>query len=257
MGEHNTIYKLQNYIAGIAPGGFVLQADGSLDMENSFVHVDYFSLLHSLTVRNNVQAGVGNRPVDLIALRVPVELVKPLVNETDIADVVWVSAGPEQQALILAREDGRGQLSLRYLPVKNLKQDEQGRLHFEASRWYPGLPLQLFEDPQLEIPFAQNAQSREAWLSKWHTDLEWLHALHKTHYSNGLIGLHEQLGRHFFARLSLDEAGISGDEHLLRRLLRRQRENLEADLLIVANDHWNFDVRGFNPGGKDRKSTRL
>src|SRR6266498_2883040 len=83
MGEHNTIYKLQNYIAGIAPGGFVLQADGSLDMENSFVHVDYFSLLHSLTVRNNVQAGVGNRPVDLIALRVPVELVKPLVNETD------------------------------------------------------------------------------------------------------------------------------------------------------------------------------
>src|SRR6266536_2916122 len=169
MGEHNTIYKLQNYIAGIAPGGFVLQADGSLDMENSFVHVDYFSLLHSLTVRNNVQAGVGNRPVDLIALRVPVELVKPLVNETDIADVVWVSAGPEQQALILAREDGRGQLSLRYLPVKNLKQDEQGRLHFEASRWHPGVPLQIFEDPQLKIPFAQNAQSREAWLSQWQT----------------------------------------------------------------------------------------
>ena len=23
----------------------------------------------------------------------------------------------------------------------------------------------------------------------------------------------------------------------------------EADLLILANNHWNFDVRGFNPGG--------
>ena len=23
----------------------------------------------------------------------------------------------------------------------------------------------------------------------------------------------------------------------------------EADLLLLANDHWNFDVRGFNPGG--------
>ncbi len=257
MSEHNTIYQLQNYIAGIAPGGFVLKPDGSLDMERSFVHVDYFSLLHNLTVRNNVQAGVGNRPVDLIALRVPVELVKPLVIETDIADVVWVSAGPEQQALILAREDGRGQLSFRYLPVKNLKQDEQGRLHFEPSPWHPGLPLQIFEDPQLETPFAQNAQSRKAWLSQWHTDLDWFHALHKTHYSNGLIGLHEQLGRHAVGRLLLDEPGISADEHLLRRLLQRQRINIEADILVVANDHWNFDVRGFNPGGNHGSFFRI
>ncbi len=257
MGEHNTIHQLQNYIAGIAPGGFVLQPDGSLDMEKSFVHVDYFSLLHNLTVRNNVQAGVGNRPVDLIALRVPTDLVKPLVSETDIADVVWVSAGPDQQALILARENERGQLSFRYLPIKNLKQDEQGRLHFEPSPWHPGLPLQIFEDPKLEIPFAQNPESREAWLSQWHTDLDWLQALHKTHYSNGLVGLHEQLGRHPVARLLLDEPGISADEHLLRRLLWRQRLNIEADMLVVANDHWNFDVRGFNPGGNHGSFFRI
>jgi hypothetical protein len=34
-----------------------------------------------------------------------------------------------------------------------------------------------------------------------------------------------------------------------RRFVKRQRELAEADLLIVANNHWNFDVRGFNPGG--------
>jgi hypothetical protein len=254
MGEHNTIYQLQNYIAGIAPGGLVLQPDGSLDMEKSFLHVDYFSLLHDLTVRNNVQTGVGNRPVDLIALRVPTELVKSLVSETDIADVVWVSAGPEQQALILAREDKHGQLSFRYLPIKNLKQDEQGRIHFETAPWHPGLPLQIFEDPKLEIPVAQ---SREAWLSQWHTDLAWLQALHKTHYSNGLVGLHEQLGRHPVARLLLDEPGISADEQLLRRLLWRQRLNIEADMLVVANNHWNFDVRGFNPGGNHGSFFRI
>ncbi len=253
MGEHNTIHQLQNYVAGIAPGGLVLQADGSLDMEQSFVRIDYFSLLHNLTVRNNVQAGVVNRPVDLLAIRIPPELVKPLVKEDGIADVIWVSAGAEQQALILAREDGQGQLSFRYVPISKLTQDETGRLNFEYSNWHAGLPLQILEDLQLEVPDG----NREAWLSKWHTDLEWLHALHKTHYSNGLIGLHEQLGRHFFARLSLDEAGISGDEHLLRRLLRRQRENLEADLLIVANDHWNFDVRGFNPGGNHGSFFRI
>lgn len=257
MGEHNTIHQLQNYVAGIAPGGPVLKAEGSLDMENSFVHIDYFSLLHNLTVRNNVQVGVVNRPVDLLAIRVPAELVKPLVEENGIADVVWVSAGPKQQALILAREDGQGQLSFRYLPIKKLTQDQTGRLHLESSPWHAGLPLQILEDPQLEVPGGEPAQNREAWLNEWHTDLEWLHALHKTHYSNGLIGLHEQLARHPVARLSLDEAGISADERLLRRLLRRQRENLEADMLVVANDHWNFDIRGFNPGGNHGSFFRI
>jgi hypothetical protein len=257
MGEHNTIHQLQNYVAGISPGGLVLKADGSLDMERSFVHVDYFSLFHNLTVRNNVQVGVLNRPIDLLAMRVPVELVTPLINENGIADVVWVSAGPEQQALILARADKQGQLSFRYVPIKHLTQDQAGHLRFEFSPWHSGLPLQILEDRELEVPLAERAQSREAWLSEWHTDLEWLHALHKTHYSNGLIGLHEQLARHQIARLSLDEAGISADEVLLRRLLRKQRANIEADLLVVANDHWNFDVRGFNPGGNHGSFFRI
>ncbi|HYU99151.1 MAG TPA: alkaline phosphatase family protein, partial [Pyrinomonadaceae bacterium] len=239
MGAHNTIHQLQNYVAGVAPGGLVVKPDGTLDMDKSFVHVDYFSLLHTLTVRNNVQARVSNHPVDLLALRIPAELVRPLITDTEIAsDVVWVSAGPERQALILAREDAEGQLSFRYVPIKNLTEDETGHLHFESSTWQPGFPLQIFEDPQLKLPASAQGQSREAWLSRWHTDLEWLEALHQTRYSNGLIGLHEQLARHGVGRLVVDEPGISADERLLRRLLRRQRENIEADMLVVANDHW-------------------
>jgi hypothetical protein len=261
MGEHNNIFQLQNYVAGIAPGGLMLKVDGSLDMEKSLIHVDYFSLLHNTTVRNNVQAGVSSQPVDLIATRIPSELVRPLINENEIGpDVVWVSAGPNQQALILAREDATDQLSFRYVPVSNLRQDAVGRLHFEPTPWHAGLPLQMLEDPQLDLPAgaAPGREGREAWLSQWHTDLEWLHALHKTRYSNGLIGLHEQLARHPVARLAVDdEPGISSDERLLRRLLRRQRQNIEADMLVVANDHWNFDVRGFNPGGNHGSFFRI
>lgn len=254
MGDHNSIYELQNYVAGVAPAGFVLKADGSLDLDKSFARVNYFSLLHNESVRNNVQAGVSSHPVDLLAVRLAADAVKAEVGDSNLGpDVVWVSAGNDLQALILSREDAAGQLSFRYLPIKGLTQDATGTLHFEQLSWRASLPLEIFEDPQLDVGNAD----RQTWLAAWHTDLEWLKALHQTHYSNGLIGLHEELARHRVGRLRLDEPGISAEELQLRKLLIRQRENIEADLLIVANDHWNFDVRGFNPGGNHGSFFRI
>ncbi|HZE72225.1 MAG TPA: alkaline phosphatase family protein [Pyrinomonadaceae bacterium] len=254
MGDRNSIYELQNYVAGPAPGGLVLAADGKLDEQKSFARIDYFSLLHDVVMRNNVQPGVANRPIDMIATRLPAELIHPLIDEPEITgDVIWVYDGPDNQALILAREDSRRNLSFRYLPVSNLGQDAEGRLHFEPVPWRAGLPLHIFEDNQLNIPQAD----RVDWLSEWHTDVDWLRALHKTNYSNGLIGLYEELGRHAIERLSLDEPGIAAGERLMRRLLIRQRELVEADLLLVAKNHWNFDVRGFNPGGNHGSFFRI
>src|SRR5215213_1436710 len=122
MGDRNTIHQLQNYVAGVAPNGFVLNSDGSLDFDKSFVRIDYFALLHGVTVRNNVQRGLSNRPIDLIATRLSRELVLPLINERDVdEDVIWISAGADRQALLLSRTDGKGELSLRYLPVSDLR----------------------------------------------------------------------------------------------------------------------------------------
>ena len=96
-----------------------------------------------------------------------------------------MSSGANRQALILSRRNTDGGLSLRYLPISGLRQDASGRLQFKRIDWQAGLPLQIFEDPNLIIP----TSDRTAWLNEWHTDTEWLNALHKTHYSNGLIGL--------------------------------------------------------------------
>ena len=245
MGDRNTIYELQNYVVGPGPAGLVLNADGSLNTAQSFVRIDYFALLHGITVRNNVQRGVANRPVDIISTRLSRELVLPLINERDIdEDVIWVTAGANRQALILSRRDANGELSLRYLPISNLTQDASGRLQFKEISWQAGLPLQIFEDPKLNVP-----GDRTAWLSQWHTDSEWLQALHKTHYSNGFIGLHEELARHYIESLSTNDPNLSDDARTMREFARRKRELVEPDLLIVAQDHWNFDVRGFNPGG--------
>ncbi|HKP45247.1 MAG TPA: alkaline phosphatase family protein [Pyrinomonadaceae bacterium] len=252
MGQRNTSFQLRNYLAGIGPAGLVLTPDGRLDMQKSFVYVDYFSLLHSQSVKNNVQPDVSSHPIDMIAIRVPSAAIQSLVNEQGLTeDAVWVYGGEDRQALILAREN-RGVLSFRYVPIKNFNEDKNGQMHFELADWAPGFPLHIFEDDQLMIDGA----NRSRWLSQWHTDVEWLQAVHKTRYSNGVIGLYEELARHRIARLADDDSS-TGDEKLMRRFVRRQRENIETDILLVANDHWNFDVRGFNPGGNHGSFFRI
>jgi hypothetical protein len=249
MGDANNVYEMQNYVVGIGADGLQLAGNGSLDMQKSFKRIDYFSLLHDVAVRNNVQPGVSHKPIDFISLRIPHAEIASALNG-DLRsddDPIWLYGGEDRQALVLARRDGAGRLSLRYLPIARLKQAAEGRIDFEITQWRAGLPLKIWEDPQLALPQANIARS--VWLNEWHTELEWLRALHKTEYSNGLIGVHEQLTQHPVEGLDVDASGISDDERTLRRFRRWQRAMAEADLLLLANNHWNFDVRGFNPGG--------
>lgn len=255
MGDSNSIYELQNYVVGIAPGGLALSNDGSLDMQKSFARVDYFSLLRDVAVRNNAQPGVSNRPVDFVATRIPLEQIAPALggDSRPDDDAVWVYGGEQQQALILSRGDGEGRLSLRYLPIKGLKQEANGNISFERAPWGAGMPLKIWEDKRLNVP----EERRAAFLNEWHTDVEWLRTLHQTDYSNALVGLHEQLTRHRTEMTDPEAPGLSADERVMRRYRRRQRRLVEADLLVLANDHWNFDVRGFNPGGNHGSFFRI
>jgi hypothetical protein len=246
MGDHNTLRDLQNYVVGPAPEGLALAPDGSLNFERSFARVNYFSLIGDVTIRNNVQAGVANRPVDFVAVRVPAEATRDSLRADERADqVIWLYGGRDRQALILSREDG-GRIRLRYLPVADLKQESDGRVTFERVALRAGLPLSMFEDAALTVPAGATVES---WLNEWHTDLEWLRAAHRTKYSNAVVGLHEQLARHRVEGTDVDAPGLTDEQRVLRRFRERQRVLVESDLLILANDHWNFDVRGFNAGG--------
>ena len=256
MGRRNSIYELQNYVVGLSKAGLVLQTDGSLDLDRSLARLDYLDLLHDQKVRNNVQAEVSSHPIDFIATRIPRALIAPSLSE-DLQpddDVVWLYGGKNSQALIIPRGESSGELKLRYLPVANLKQSADGRLSFDQLDWKPGLPLQILEDPRLNIP---NGIARASWLGEWHTDVDWLHALHKTQYSNGLIGLHEQFTQFTAPGTDVDAPNLTPDEKLLRAFHRRQRWLVECDFMLFANNHWNFDVRGFNPGGNHGSLFRI
>jgi hypothetical protein len=180
-----------------------------------FERINYPKVLTSLSVRNNVQPGVAPRPVDFIAMRI-----------SDAA--IWLYADEDHQALVLSRPG-----ELRYLAIKGLHQGIDGAIHYDAVPIAPGFPLRLFEDQNLAIP----AADREAWFDTWHSEIDWLHATHQTAYSNGIIALNEQFL----------QPPASSD--LLARFNQRRRRLAEPDFLIFANDHWNFNVRNFNPGG--------
>ena len=256
MGRRNSINELQNYVVGLGKDGLVLNSDGSLNWDRSFVRLNYLDLLHEQTVRNNVQPLVSNRPVDFIVTRISREAIAPLLP-ADLKpddDVVWLYGGQDRQALLLPRGERAGSLQLRYLPIANLTQDDNGAIHFEHAELKNGFPLKMIEDPRLDIPAGA---ARAEWLTQWHTDIEWLHALHKTQYSNGLIGLHEQFTLFTEPGTDVDAPNLTAAEKLLRSFHARQRRLVECDLMLFANDHWNFDVRGFNPGGNHGSLFRI
>ncbi len=220
MGDSNTLYQLQNYVVGPGAQGIVLDGAGKLDWQRSFRRVNYFDLFLAIRTRNNVQKPVAVRPVDFTAAQAG--------NQA-----VWLSAGPDRQLLVEWRTNGAGKLELRCLPVVNLIGDAGGGMHWDPGVWKAGLPLELFEDPGRTTP--------PEWLNEWHEEREWLRAVHRTKYSNGVIGLYEQ-----FHRTPVKD---KFQEH--RRRLAR------TDMMIFANDHWNFNVRSFNPGGNHGSLLRV
>jgi hypothetical protein len=235
MGDPNSAYDLQNYVAGPAAGGLVLAADGSLDFERSFERIDYPPLLASLSVRNNVQAAVGSHPIDFLAMTIPKTDFAFPASDTPTEDPIWLYSSGEKEVLILSRGS-----ELRYLPIRELRHDASGAVHFERADFAPGLPLRFFEDANLAVPPAD----REAWLNSWHSESDWFRATHQTAYSDGITALHEQFLPPLMAQHPDDL-----DAALLARFNQRRRRLAEPDFLIFAHDHWNFNVRNFNPGG--------
>ena len=248
MGDENSIHDLQNYVAGPAAGGLRLAPDGSLDFERSFERVNYFPVLAGLAVHNNVQSALGSHPVDFTAVRIPPGALSLDPADATNEDSVWLYHDEARQALVLWRHDSAGNLKLRYLPVAGLRQYASGNIRFDAAAWAPGFPLHLWEDRALAIP----SGDREQWLGSWHSDADWLRAVHKTEYSNGIVALEEQ-----FSLPDIPAVAGASDEALVQRFSRRKRRLVAPDFLIFASNHWNFNVRGFNPGGNHGSFRRI
>jgi hypothetical protein len=157
----------------------------------------------------------------------------------------WLYGDNENQLLIHVRSDGL----IRLDPVASLTQASDGLLHCEHVPWRAGLPLHLFEDPQLALHAGVDPSG---WLSEWHTEREWLNAIHKTHYSVGVISVIEDL-----SPVAAYVPGPPGADPKWLEYERRRRELVQPDFQVFATDHWNFNVRFPNPGGNHGSFLRI
>ena len=235
LGDNNTVDDLEHYIAGPGPNGLILDDQGRVDGARSFRFVDYFSLLSEQRARNNPQAALSSRPIDFTVTRLPDGIYDASVNSSQNA--YWLYGDEEAQLLILVDAAGR----IAVTPIQHSTGDVQRQFNWSAQDWRPGLPLHLFEDPQLQIP---EGSDRPSWLSEWHSEREWMQAIHMCQYSNAVIGITEQL-----SPIATDIPGPANIDPLLLRFERHRRELVQPDFQVFASDHWNFNARNFNPGG--------
>lgn len=236
LGDNNTIRDLQHYILGPSPAGLTLDATGHLDPERSFRYLDNFELLASQRVRNNPQPALSRKPIDFIAVALP---------DIGLQHAYWLYGDENHQLVILT--DSAGKISVR--PIAHLHQDQEGTVRWCAQSWAPGFPLHLFEDPELQLPAGTD---RAVWLSGWHTEREWLNAIHRCKYSNAVIGITEML-----SPVEENVPGPPGISSILLRFERRRRELVQPDFHVFAADHWNFNVRFPNPGGNHGSFFRI
>ena len=235
LGDGNGIYDLQNYVVGLNQDGLVTTAAGTLDEQRSFQTINYFPRLLSQTVRNSPQPGLAKMPIDFTTLRLPEDSFRMLVPEA--VHVYWLYGGDDAQLLVMTDRNGR--IALR--AIKGLTAQADGRVIWTQASFAAGLPLRLFEDNALQLPAGSE---RGQWLEAWHSEREWMEAIHRCRYSNGVIGIIEDL-----SPVGANIPGPPGLGDILLRYEKRRRELVQADFHVFASDGWNFNARDFNPGG--------
>jgi hypothetical protein len=217
-------------VVGLSPPGIVVDSGGNLDQQQTFRQVNYPRLLVEQRVNNVPQKELSKRPIDFVAVALP--------DSAAGGHAYWLYGDDDKQLII--ETNAAGEIRLR--PVKNLDQTDAGApVTDEEVGWQAGLPLELFEDPKLNVPAGDN---RTDWLSSWHDERAWMDAIHECRYSTGVIGITEEL-----APIGPDVPGKPGMSPVMLRYERRRRQLVQTDFHIFASDHWNFNVRFPNPGG--------
>ncbi len=257
FGPRNSLYKITHYSLGLDDN--LNWVESTVSPRGERVPMDYIEVLSSWTEPNPPLSHEPN-PVDLMVRSLPVELARAALLErawldpdVKLKQVIWIVSTAQHnlrrggQALLLEAADGR----LRYLPVQSLRETSDGRFTIGSAN---GLdPLGLLYDPGFESPDGAPAFW---WLAEFHNRLEWMRAVHNTHYTIAALVFADIAG--FHAEPFMDnaefQAALAGfpsepDKQRYLRGLRWKYRAQQPDLLLWSSYLWNFASKAHTSGG--------
>lgn len=257
LGPRNSIYQLSHYTLGLSDN--MEWVESTVDHQGRPVPMDYFSVITNYDAPNPPLPDMNN-PVDIIVRSLPVEPLRAALLERGWLDpdgtlrqVLWVVSTAKNnlqrggEALLLEASDGR----LRYLPIRDLKQDAEGRFSFLPHNQLD--PLGLFYDPAFDGPGGEPAF---VWLERFHTPQEWMEAAHDTTYSIAPLIMTDitrtnadrALSNPQFARTLTGFPSPEVKQHYLEGV-RWKYDSQQPDLLLWSSYLWNFASKNQTPGG--------
>ena len=192
MGEPNSLYQLQNYVVGLSRNGIVLTAGGSLDLDGTFQRVNYFTTLARRACEKPRPARRWNRADRFCRGACACGCFGIVALARGSAGLRWQSlfSRMSNMRLLLLSQFREGTLWLRYSAGSQPGAGCGGNdSTSRPRRGADGFSLRLFEDPELRVSGKES--TRATWLNQWHTEREWFEAIHRTRYSNGVVGLYE------------------------------------------------------------------
>lgn len=253
LGSHVPAAELRAYPVGLRE--IALDSEGRLDAAKTFATVDYPAAFTALRVANTVYPEFDTRPVEFVAYRLPTAATADAaarsgaISREDagaVTSALVIFGSERSQLLLLVQARPGGDARIAAVPILTVRIDSQtGDVALERDAWRPGLPLRLYEDPALSV-----TGDRSAWLSAFHSDREWLDAVHRTGLGLGVPGLVEVFSNEYeesFARAASRETTSEG--RLARRLELRRRRAMETDMFVHVAPNWNFNAMDFNAGG--------
>lgn len=257
LGLANSVHQLSHYTVGLDDD--LNWVETTVDPQGRPVPMNYFEIMSNYRAANAPANGRRN-PFDVIVKKVPAEQIRPallshgfLSGGERLRNVLWVKStargNPRKggEALIVEARDGR----LKYLPVKDLEQGADSS--FEFAEADDRDPLALLAGDGFE-PVGGGPRLR--WMRAFHPLRQWLRATYMTEYANAVtmfVDIFNDPVPEFVDNPDFQKYLIyfSSEEMKQRYLrgLKRKHASLQPDLIVWAEELWNYNSKARTSGG--------
>ncbi len=157
----------------------------SRDQNGQWIKRNLIADLENFELRNTKDT-LSARPLDWLAIRIgATEFNWQVFNETPSdLDPIMIHQSDLSQAIILAKHDNNGELLLRYIPIKNFRQESNGAVSFLESSEKD--PFGYIDNPKALRETSHGFVKDEDWFKSFHSEHEWVRRYAEATFPNAV-----------------------------------------------------------------------